>query len=108
MSKQVISLEIKDRSLTKLAGNSYGRKLFDAQVDGRIDLNEPFTIVFPEQIDYLASSFIQVNFIKIRNIKYNGEIYTEIGREGMEKNFDVVVSKISNPKKTILDRLMLM
>lgn len=47
MSKQVISLEIKDRSLTKLAGNSYGRKLFDAQVDGRIDLNEPFTIVFP-------------------------------------------------------------
>ena len=84
MSKQVISLEIKDRSLTKLAGNSYGRKLFDAQVDGRIDLNEPFTIVFPEQID------------------------TEIGREGMEKNFDVVVSKISNPKKTILDRLMLM
>ena len=52
MSKQVISLEIKDRSLTKLAGNSYGRKLFDAQVDGRIDLNEPFTIVFPEQIDY--------------------------------------------------------
>ena len=78
MSKQVISLEIKDRSLTKLAGNSYGRKLFDAQVDGRIDLNEPFTI------------------------------YTEIGREGMEKNFDVVVSKISNPKKTILDRLMLM
>ena len=99
MSKQVISLEIKDRSLTKLAGNSYGRKLFDAQVDGRIDLNEPFTIVFPEQIVYFAYSFIQGFF---------GKIYTEIGREGMEKNFDVVVSKISNPKKTILDRLMLM
>lgn len=76
MSKQVIPLEIKDRSLTKLAGNSYGRKLFDAQVDGQIDLNEPFTIVFPEQIDYLASSFIQGFF---------GKIYTEIGREGMEK-----------------------
>ena len=44
MSKQVISLEIKDRSLTKLAGNSYGRKLFDAQVDGRIDLNELFSL----------------------------------------------------------------
>ena len=99
MSKQVISLEIKDRSLTKLAGNSYGRKLFDAQVDGRIDLNDPFTIGVPEQIDYLASSFSQGFF---------GKIYTEIGREGMEKNFDVVVSKISNPKKTILDRLMLM
>ena len=44
MSKQVIPLEIKDRSLTKLAGNSYGRKLFDAQVDGQINLNEPFTL----------------------------------------------------------------
>ena len=64
MSKQVIPLEIKDRSLTKLAGNSYGRKLFDAQVDGQIDLNEPFTIVFPEQSDYLASSFIQGFFGK--------------------------------------------
>lgn len=40
MSKQMISLEIKDRSLTKLAGNSYGRKLFDAQVDGHINLND--------------------------------------------------------------------
>lgn len=99
MSKQMIVLEIKDRSLTKLAGNSYGRKLFDAQVDGHINLREPFTIVFPEQIDYLASSFIQGFF---------GKIYTEIGREGMEKNFDVIVPKISDPKKTILDRLMLM
>ena len=99
MSKQVIPLEIKDRSLTKLAGNSYGRKLFDAQVDGQINLNEPFTIVFPEQIDYLASSFIQGFF---------GKIYTEIGREAMEKNFDDIAPKISNHKKTILDRLMLM
>ena len=48
------------------------RKLFDAQVDGKIDLNQPFVIVFPDQIDYLASSFIQGFF---------GKIYTEIGRE---------------------------
>ncbi len=99
MTNQKIFLEIKDKSLTKLAGNSYGRKLFDDQVDGRIDLNQPFVIVLPEQIDYLASSFIQGFF---------GKIYTEIGREGMEKNFDIVVPKISNPKKAILDRLMLM
>ena len=99
MTNQKIFLEIKDKSLTKLAGNSYGRKLFDDQVDGRIDLNQPFVIVLPEQIDYLASSFIQGFF---------GKIYTEIGREGMEKNFDIVVQKISNPKKAILDRLMLM
>ena len=99
MKEQELFLEIKDKSLTKLAGNSYGRKLFDAQVDGKIDLNHPFVIVFPDQIDYLASSFIQGFF---------GKIYTEIGREGMEKNFDIVAHKISNPKKAILDRLMLM
>ena len=99
MSEQRILLEIKDRSLTKLAVNIYGRKLFDEQVDGKINMNEPFVIVFPDQIDYLASSFIQGFF---------GKIYTEIGREGMEKNFDVIVPKILNPKKAILDRLMLM
>ena len=65
----------------------------------RIDLDQPFTIEFPEQIDYLASSFIQGFF---------GKIYTEIGREGMEKNFDIIAPKIDNPKKVILDRLMLM
>jgi len=99
MTEQKVALEIRDRSLTKLAGNSYGRKLFSEQVDGKIDLEQPFVIEFPEQIDYLASSFIQGFF---------GKIYTEIGREGMEKNFDIIAPKIDNPKKAILDRLMLM
>lgn len=99
MTEQKVALEIRDRSLTKLAGNSYGRKLFSEQVDGKIDLDQPFTIEFPEQIDYLASSFIQGFF---------GKIYTEIGREGMDKNFDIIAPKIDNPKKVILDRLMLM
>ena len=99
MTEQKVALEIRDRSLTKLAGNSYDRKLFSEQVDGKIDLDQPFTIEFPEQIDYLASSFIQGFF---------GKIYTEIGREGMEKNFDIIAPKIDNPKKVILDRLMLM
>ena len=46
MSEQRILLEIKDRSLTKLAGNIYGRKLFDEQVDGKINMNEPFVLCF--------------------------------------------------------------
>lgn len=99
MAEQRVTLEIKDKTLTKLAGNSYGRKLFEEQVDGKIDLNQPFEIKFPEQIDYMASSFIQGFF---------GKIYTEIGRDGMEKNFDIVAPQISNAKSAILDRLMLM
>ena len=99
MIEQRIALEIKDKSLTKLAGNSYGRKLFNEQVNGKIDLEQPFVIEFPEQIDYLASSFIQGFF---------GKIYTEIGREGMEKNFDIIAPKIYSPKRAVLNRLMLM
>ena len=99
MAEQRVMLEIKDKTLTKLAGNSYGRKLFKEQVDGKIDLSQPFVIEFPKQIDYIASSFIQGFF---------GKIYTEIGRDGMEKNFDVVAEHIENPKNAILDRLMLM
>ena len=96
MIEQRIALEIKDKSLTKLAGNSYGRKLFNEQVNGKIDLEQPFVIEFP---DYLASSFIQGFF---------GKIYTEIGREGMEKNFDIIAPKIDSPKRAVLNRLMLM
>ena len=84
MIEQRIALEIKDKSLTKLAGNSYGRKLFNEQVNGKIDLEQPFVIEFPEQI------------------------YTEIGREGMEKNFDIIAPKIDSPKRAVLNRLMLM
>lgn len=90
MTEQKVALEIRDRSLTKLAGNSYGRKLFSEQVDGKIDLDQPFTIEFPEQIDYLASSFIQGFF---------GKIYTEIGREGMEKISTSSLQKSTIPKK---------
>lgn len=39
MIEQRIALEIKDKSLTKLAGNSYGRKLFNEQVNGKSTLN---------------------------------------------------------------------
>lgn len=99
MAEQKVTLEIKDKTLTKLAGNSYGRKLFEEQVDGKIDLDQPFVIEFPKQIDYMASSFIQGFF---------GKIYTEIGRDGMEKNFDIIAENISNPKSMMLDRLMLM
>ena len=55
----------------------------------RSTLNEPFTIVFPEQIDYLASSFIQGSLEKfiLKSDVRNGE------------NFDVIAPKISNPKK---------
>lgn len=55
------------KDLTKLAGNSYGRKIYDEQVKGKIDFTEKTIISIPEQIDGIASSFIQGFFDDIVN-----------------------------------------
>ena len=65
MMEQVIKLAIKDQTITKLAGYVLGRDLFQKQVEGKVDLNKAFTIEFPPQIDFLASSFIQGFFGEI-------------------------------------------
>ena len=91
MTEQRIALEIKDKSLTKLAGNSYGRKLFNEQVNGKIDLEQPFVIEFPEQIDYLASSFIQGFF---------GKIYT--GGKEWKRTSILLLPKSTVPKEPFL------
>lgn len=99
MSEQRIVLTIKDKTLTKLAGNPFGRELFQEQVKGKIDLSKKFVIEIPDRIDYLATSFVQGFF---------GEIYKQIGRDGMEKLFDVIAPSIPNAKKSIMDKLMIM
>lgn len=99
MSEQKVTVLIKDKSLTKLAGNPFGRELFNEQIQGRIDLNSPFIIEFPKEIDYLASSFIQGFF---------GEIYLTIGRDGMEKNFNIIAPAIPNVRKIVMERLSMM
>lgn len=99
MSEQRIVLVLKDKTLTKLAGNPFGRELFQEQVKDRVDLNKKFVIEIPEQIDYLATSFVQGFF---------GEIYKQIGRDGIEKNLDISAPSIPNAKKSIIDKLMIM
>lgn len=99
MSEQRIVLVLKDKTLTKLAGNPFGRELFQEQVKGKIDLNKKFVIEIPEQIDYLATSFVQGFF---------GEIYKQIGRDGIEENLEVSAPAIPNAKKSIIDKLMIM
>ena len=54
-----------DNTLTNLAGYEYGVSIYDKQVDGRLDLNHSFEIVFPAQIRGVASSFVQGFFEKI-------------------------------------------
>lgn len=99
MSEQRIVLTLKDKTLTKLAGNPFGRELFQEQVKDKIDLNNQFIIEIPDQIDYLATSFVQGFF---------GEIYKKIGPEGMDKNMTVYAPSIINAKRNIMDKLMMM
>lgn len=48
-----------NKTVTRLAGNEYGRKVYDEQARNKIDFSEKTQIVFPDQIIAIASSFIQ-------------------------------------------------
>jgi len=54
-----------DKATTRLAGNPYGRKEFELQVKDKINYDAMNIIVFPEQIEKIASSFVQGFFAEI-------------------------------------------
>lgn len=88
-------ITISDKTITKLAGYDYGLNLYKRNVEGKIDIKEPFVICFPEQVDFLAASFI---------IGFFGEIYNQIGIEGIKQNMKLEsnISNISDIEKTLL------
>ena len=62
----MLIIELKfDKTITSLAGNPYGRKVFQEQVKKKIDYSDQCIIVFPEQIVRIASSFVQGFFKEI-------------------------------------------
>lgn len=56
--KNVIKLEF-EGTITGLAGNPYGKRIYNEQVKDKIDLSHPVVIEFPDQIEEVASSFSQ-------------------------------------------------
>lgn len=54
-----------DKATTRLAGNPYGRNVFDEQARDKIDYSTMNTIVFPNTIEKVASSFTQGFFSAI-------------------------------------------
>lgn len=87
---------ILDKTVTRLAGYELGRKVFEEQVKNKINYNSPITIVFPSNIQKLASSFIQGFF---------GEIVENIGIVGIEKQVTIVAENDKLPK-SIIDNLL--
>ncbi|MBO5239148.1 MAG: hypothetical protein J6B50_10315 [Lachnospiraceae bacterium] len=75
-------IELKfDKSDTRLAGFPYGKMIYDKQVKDNINYDDKIMIVFPTQIEKIASSFVQGFF---------AEIVKNIGYAGIEKQVDIV------------------
>ena len=59
-----IKLEF-DKAATRLAGNSYGKSEFEKQVKDKINYEVLNIIIFPDQIEKIASSFTQGFFAEV-------------------------------------------
>lgn len=94
MEQQRINL-VFPKDLTKLAGNSFGTQIFIDQVKNKIDYNKECIIVFPNQIDRIATSFIQGFF---------DDILQHIGLSGIKEQI-FFESSITDLKKFVLENL---
>lgn len=72
-----------NKTITKLAGFPYGENVFENQVKDKIDLRQPCEIIFPSNIEKVASSFVQGFF---------SEIVKSIGLQGVEDNINLKTS----------------
>ena len=54
-----------NKAETRLAGFPYGRDVYMKQVNGKVDLSGQIEIVFPKQIEKVASSFVQGFFSEL-------------------------------------------
>lgn len=73
-----IELEF-NKADTRIAGNPYGKEVFRTQVQNKIDYQTKNCIVFPDQIEKIASSFVQGFFSEvIKKVGYArfGEVIT--------------------------------
>lgn len=84
------------KDLTCLAGFLLGKKVYEYQVYGKIDIHKPFTIVFPQHIELITSSFVEGLFSKPLEI---------IGFEKLKENINI---KTSSEKLTqdVLGKLL--
>lgn len=94
----VIEISFKDKTLSNLTGNTYGRTTFNNQVKDYISYDKPITIIFPNYIDNIGSSFIQGFF---------DELVGKIGISGIESSVEIQSNTIPNIKEYIIKKLTL-
>lgn len=69
-----------NKSITKLAGYDHGKDTYIKQIKNHIDYSTINILVFPENINQLASSFVEGLF---------EEIIEKIGLSNVEKIFQI-------------------
>ncbi len=69
-----------DKSMTCIAGFEYGREIFEKEIRDKISYTDKITIVFPDRVVRVASSFVQGLF---------KEIIDNIGYEGVDSMVDI-------------------
>jgi hypothetical protein len=85
-----------EKTITKLAGNPLGKKIFQDQIMGKIDYESHITIIIPGRIDTIASSFIQGFF---------EDIVKNIGISGIEDKVNII-SSIPDIKTLVIQNLL--
>ena len=48
-----------NKMITNLAGNRFGKDVYIEQIEKKIDINQKNIVIFPVQIEDIASSFIE-------------------------------------------------
>lgn len=66
------------KSITRVAGNPYGKQIYNEQIKNEMDLNAINTIIFPDSINGVSISFVQ-------GLMY--EIVEEKGKNYFKKHF---------------------
>ena len=78
--ENVIKLEV-EKTISRLAGNKYGKDIYENQVKKFININEYNVIIIPDTIEDIAISFVQ---------GFTSEIFEQIenSEEDYSKWFD--------------------
>lgn len=85
-----------EKSLEGLAGYDFGLETYNTQVDNAVNFEQKVTIVFPDNIHRIASSFIQGFF---------EQIVQQIGVSGVETNIEIDSSR-KDMKDIIIKNLL--
>ncbi|MBS6195468.1 MAG: hypothetical protein KH828_07810 [Clostridiales bacterium] len=85
-----------EKSLSGLAGYDFGMETYNKQVEGKIDFSKKATLIFPDNIQRIASSFVQGFFEKI---------IQQIGISGIRDSI-IIESSRANMKEKIVNNLM--